>query len=241
MKNYIVSSVRPIRDGWHLEKNRDLYKNYQIMYEMSLASQKKFCLDPFEPILLTDPQDNTDKYTEACWYSIKELWHREPCNIFWLGADTMMLRPTNLFDPKWTEFRLFNYTDPRSYKQFKHYFNDDVKYFPHTMSKEVWDLGQELWKDRDTAEDREWGFDQNRHNAMFWSQSIPDTDRLHPYMNFMAHNLRSLDPAVIRHNEIWNSNCKFDQANIIHFAASRGSQAVIDVMRQLCKKLDIQL
>ena len=163
VKNYLVSAVRPIRNGWHIEKNQDLYKNYQAMYDLSLTSFRKFVKEPFEAICFTDPVDDNDNYTLENWKAIKELWHREPCNIFWAGADTFMTQPTSLFSDKFKEYRLFNYTDPKSHREFTHYFNDDVQYYPHTMSEETWELGEKYWEQREEHPDRHWGFDQLRH------------------------------------------------------------------------------
>lgn len=248
VKNYLVCAVRPISDGWHIERNQDLYRFYQEMYQLRLASFRKFVHEPFEAVLWTDEVRNNDEYTVANWEEIKRLWHSEPCNIFWAGADTMMLKPTKLFGDAFTEYRLFNYTDPKQHREFAHHFNDDIQYFPHTMKEETWQLGDQYWQQREGHPDRYWGFDQLRHNAMFWSQDIPSSDRLHPEMAWQAQNLRSngeeligrthgKSDAVVGH-EKWNQ-LPFDQAHIIHFHASRGSQAVIDIMKHLCKQLEI--
>lgn len=240
VKNYLVSAVRPIRDGWHLEKNQDLYRAYDQMYHMSVASYRKFVAEPFEAVCWQEPVANNDEYTEANWQAIKQLWHSEPCNIFWAGADTFMTQTTSLFGGRFQEYRMFNYTDPRQYREFQHHFNDDVQYYPHSMTAETWALGEQYWQQREGHPDRYWGFDQLRHNAMFWSQPIADTDRLHPNLNFMCHNLRSTDPQAIAATEQWNSGCPLSQAQILHFCASRGSQQVIAIMQDLCQQLDIQ-
>jgi hypothetical protein len=107
------------------------------------------------------------------------------------------------------------------------------------MSDHVWKLGEEWLTLRETHPDRNWGFDQLRHNAMFWSQDIPDSDRLHPEMAYQAMNLRVLaQNAVDWHNE-WN-RMDINQAHILHFHGSRGSQAVISIMKELCNQLGIQ-
>jgi len=239
IKNYLVSSVRPIRNGWHMEKNQDLFKTYGEMYQIRLASFRKFCQEPFEAVLWTDPVDDSDTCTEANWKAIKELWDNEPCNVFWAGADTFMIQPTSLFGDRYKEYRLFNYTDPRSHGEFAHHFNDDVQYYPHTMSKEIWAVGEKYFEQRETHPDRHWGFDQLRHNAMFWAQDIPDEDRVHPEMNYMCHNLRSDHPAELEATRLWNSGLPLPNANILHFAASRGSRQVVNMMQVLCQELGI--
>lgn len=238
VKNYLVSAVRPIEDGWHVEKNQDLYKSYREMYDLSLASFCKFVQEPFEAILWSDPVKNNDEYTMANWNAIKELWHREPCNIFWAGADTIMTQPTSLFSDRFKEYRMFNYTDPKTYGEFEHYFNDDIQYYPHTMSKEIWDLGEEFWSHREGHPDQFWGFDQLRHNKMFWSQNIPTNDRFYPKLAYQAMSLRSQDPVMIAAHNKWNG-VHLKNAHILHFHASRGSQEVIDLMRNICKEAGV--
>jgi hypothetical protein len=222
-----------------MEKNQDLFKTYGEMYQIRLASFRKFCQEPFEAVLWTDPVDDSDTCTEANWKAIKELWDNEPCNVFWAGADTFMIQPTSLFGDRYKEYRLFNYTDPRSHGEFAHHFNDDVQYYPHTMSKEIWAVGEKYFEQRETHPDRHWGFDQLRHNAMFWAQDIPDEDRVHPEMNYMCHNLRSDHPAELEATRLWNSGLPLPNANILHFAASRGSRQVVNMMQVLCQELGI--
>lgn len=238
VKNYLVCAVRPIEDGWHIEKNQDLYKNYKEMYDLRLASFKHFVKEPFEAILWDEPVKNNDEYTVANWNAIKELWHKEPCNIFWAGADTLMTQPTELFSDRFKEYRLFNYTDPKTYKEFTHYFNDDIQYYPHTMSSSTWALGDELWKQREGHPDQFWGFDQIRHNAMFWSQDILPNDRLHPWMAYQAMSIRTMHPQEIESHNNWNG-VDLRNAHILHFHASRGSEQVIALMKFISQQLGI--
>jgi hypothetical protein len=221
-----------------LEKNRDLYLAYQKMSAFSRASYEHYVEEPFEYIQLTDEVDDNDTYTVAVWEDMKRIWNQEPCNIFYAGADTMMIRSTSLFSDRFKEYRMFNYTDPKSQGDFEHLFNDDLQYYPHTMSKEVWDLGEQLWKNRMSHPQRHWGFDQIRHNHMLWSQNISLDDALHPELAYQAMNLRELsEPAIKWHNE-WNG-IDINEAHILHFHASRGSQQVINLMQYLCDYQEI--
>jgi hypothetical protein len=238
VKNYIVNSVRPIRNGWMLEKNRDLYLAYQKMSQYSRASYEHYVEEPFEYIQLTDEVDDNDTYTIAVWEDIKRIWNREPCNIFFAGADTIMIRPTSLFSDRFQEYRMFNYTDPKSEGDFSHYFNDDIQYYPHTMAQAVWDLGEKLWSQRVGHPYQHWGFDQIRHNYMFWSQDIPLEDRIHPKLAYQAMNLRALTEQSIAWHNTWNG-IDINDAHILHFHASRGSQQVIDLMQYFCNYLEI--
>jgi hypothetical protein len=151
-----------------------------------------------------------------------------------------MIQPTELFSDRFSEYRLFNYTEPKSYKDFPHHFNDDIQYYPHTMSDHVWKLGEDWLEQRETHPDRNWGFDQLRHNAMFWSQDIDESDRLHPEMAYQAMRLRSLDQNVVTWHNEWN-RISINQAHILHFHGSRGSQEVINIMREISDQLGIKL
>ena len=199
VKNYLICAVRPIEEGWHIEKNQDLYHAYQRMYDLRSISFRKFVAEPFEEIVLTAPVRNNDEYTMANWRDIHQLWHSEPCNIFWSGADTLMTQPTSLFSDRFREYRLFNYTDPKSYRGYKHLFNDDIQYYPHTMTAETWDLGERIWSIREGHPDQFWGFDQLRHNEMFWRQGIPESDWFHPKLAYQAMGIRSFSDRSEEH------------------------------------------
>ena len=154
VKNYLVSAVRPIRNGWMDADSTQLYKDYREMYDISLASFQRFVKEPFESVLWEDPVDDNESYTKSNWKEIKNLWHQEPCNIFWAGADTLMLRPTSLFSDQFQEYRLFNHTDPREIHG-RPYYNNDLQYYPHTMSEDVWKHGDDLWAQCETHPDKE--------------------------------------------------------------------------------------
>lgn len=244
VKNYLVCAVRPIRDKWMDKQGQDLHKNYRIMYDMSLASFRKWTQEPFESILWEEPVQNNDEYTLANWHAIKDLWHREPCNIFWAGADTIMLKPTSLFSDRFKEYRLFNYTDPKQYRSFEHYFNDDIQYYPHTMSADIWKIGEDYWQHREGHPDQYWGFDQIRHNAMFWYQDIPDDQRCFPelaYQAFAANFILDGQTKSLRSIDFLNrwNGIDVTDAHIIHFHASRGSDQVIATMKHLCQQMGI--
>lgn len=237
-RNYLVSAVRPIRQGWHLESNRDLFDAYHQMYHMMLASWQAHSKQEFTAILLTDPVENNLENNVRNWEFVKQLWHSEPSNIVWAGADTLMVQPTEIFGA-FPQYRLFNYTEPKTHPKVANYFNDDLQYYPHTMNQDTWCMGDELLENIYTDPEGNWGYDQIRHNLMFWHQTIDDTDRHHPKLAWQAMRLRELAPTTVAWHEWWN-NCPLASAQIIHFHASRGSQAVIDIMRQICDKLGIK-
>lgn len=247
VKNYLVSAVRPIRTVWMNREAKELHEKYLEMYEMSVASFRRWVEEPFEAVLWTEPADDNEQYTMMNWQAIRDLWQSEPCNIFWAGADTIMIQSTSLFSDRFPEYRLFNYTEPKTIENLEHYYNDDLQYYPSTMSQETWNLGEKFWELRENHPQRRWGFDQIRHNAMFWSQDIPAEDRLHPKLAYQAfatnfamdgdrENIKSL-----RHFEYldnWNG-VDVKSAHILHFHASRGPDQVISIMKHLCPQIGI--
>jgi len=240
VKNYLVGAVRPVTDNWMNQASANLHADYSEMYQISLASFQHFVQEPFETVLWTDPVSNNEEYALANWKATVELRNSGPCNIFWAGADTIMVQPTSLFSDRFLEYRLFNYTDPKNHNEFPRYFNDDLMYYPHTTSDEVWELGEQWWSNIENHPNRNWGFDQLRHNAMFWSQDIPDSDRLHPKMAYQAMKIRSLtEQELIDHNS-WNG-ININSAHILHFHGSRGSQAVIAIMKRLSNHFGIKI
>lgn len=247
VKNYLVSAVRPIQDQWMDKQGQDLHEKYREMYEMSVASFRHYVQEPFEAILWDSPADNNERCNRMNWRDISDLWHSEPCNIFWAGADTMMVKPTSIFLDRLKEYRLFNYTDPKTHKAFKHYFNDDIQYYPSTMSEDLWEFGENYWDQCEGHQEQHWGFDQIRHNAMFWKQDIADDDRCHPKMAYQAFSANFVidgDPnnvKSLRNIEFLNkwNRININDAHIIHFHASRGSDQVISLMKNLCQQMEI--
>jgi hypothetical protein len=59
-------------------------------------------------------------------------------------------------------------------------------------------------------------------------------------MAYQAMNLRVLAQNVIDWHNDWN-RISINQAHILHFHGSRGSQAVINIMREMCNQLAIKI
>lgn len=249
VKNYLVGAVRPVIKKWFSHdaqgatvdnENRDIdIGHYDEMYRVSRASAKKYLQGEWTEICHRAPCLDARLFQIAQWYLVKEMWFKEPCNILCMGSDTLFVRDTEMFG-EWEEMRIFNYTDPRSHRQFPHYFNDDVRYFPSTMDPAVWELGERRMYDWFSHAQAHWDCGQLIHNAMFWSQPIADDDRLHPYLNWMSHGLRTVDPRHIDASSQWN-RCGFENAKIMHFNGSRGAAATVDAMKQFAQHFEVDV
>lgn len=245
MKNYLIGAIRPVSTTWGHWKTQEEeeialqgHKKYKDMYVISRASAGKFLQGDWEEIMFRAPVLDNRLYQIAQWYCIKELWHREPCNILWMGADTMFIRPTEIFG-RFKEMRLFNYTDPRQHDSLKcygdgigHYFNDDIRYYPSTMDPKAWNHGEKHMLD--WWPDGIWDCGQLIHNHQFWCQDIPPDDILHPELAYQMVRQE------IEENDKWN-RILVQNAHMIHLHGSRNADNRIQVMTQIAQGLNIPL
>jgi hypothetical protein len=238
MKNYLVGAVRPVGTTWGYWKTQEEYdqallghQKYEQMYRISRASAQKFLLGDWEEIKFTAPVHDARLYQIAQWYTIKELWHREPCNILAMGADTLFLRPTEYFN-QYQHMMMFNYTDPRSHREFQDYFNDDIRYYPASMNPEVWAVGERYMAGWFTHQESNWAWGQLIHNYQFWSQGLVLNEVLNPKMAWQAFSLNQ------EHGKIWNG-IDINDAHVLHFHGSRNADNRVQVMTDLAQQLNI--
>lgn len=239
MKNYLVGAVRPVNTTWGYWKTQEQecvallgHQKYQSMYDISRASAKKFLKGEWEEIKFQAAVRDARMYQIAQWYVIKELWHKEPCNILAMGADTLFAMPVEIFD-RYEHMMMFNYTDPKSHTEFPHYFNDDIRYFPATMSPSVWAIGESAMEGWFTHSEGNWAWGQLIHNYQFWSQGLSIDQVLDPTMAWQAF---TDIPAAGK----WNG-CDISAAKILHFHGSRNADNRVAVMSALAQQLGLQI
>jgi hypothetical protein len=240
MKNYLVGVVRPVRNFWgpwrgiginpqHMSE----LKLYQEMYQLSRRTARHFLKSDWQEYCITSPVLDARLNAIHCWYQIKELWHQERCNILCMGADTLFIKPTDIFN-RFEEMRLFNFTDPRSHIEVTNYFNDDIKYFPATMSPNVWEYGERMmarWFNP-TDPDHDWAVGQIIHNHMFWNQGL-SLEQAH--LPELAFQILNYDEAV---DSEWN-RAEFNLAQILHLHSSRNTLHTLHVMQSIVMQLGI--
>ena len=208
---------------------------YDKMFCISQASAVKFLKGTWESIVFTDTASSRVDMFKYNWQRIWDIWHSESCNILYLDSDTMFIKDTEIFN-RYKEFRLFNWTDPKSNDQFKDYFNAGVRYYPSTMSKEVWSIGENMAKNWSLDI---WDQEQLIFNQMFWHQSIPVDDARHPELNWQGMWMAVPDPRMQAAHEQWNGLAVKD-AHIIHMHGSRGASNTAALMESVCAQLDIK-
>jgi len=238
MKNYLVGSVRPsikIWQPWHgngdIDNQEAQIKPYLSMYEISRRSARKFLQGPFEEIFYQAPVLNAKLFQIAQWYLIKELWFSESCNILVMGADTMFIKPTEIFG-QFNEMRLFNHSDPKSHALFVNNFNDDIRYYPATMDPAVWETGERHMADWWDSNEADWACGQHIHNHMMWSQNLAVEQVLLPKLAWQV--LPPNPQAGAKFN-----GCEIADAQVLHFHGSRGSSDRLKLMQQLAQNIGI--
>jgi hypothetical protein len=239
IKNYVVwtnCDVNEIQEQFNIKPCGDPVNRaaYDTMFRISLASARQFLAGQWEPVVFTEPAETRVHMFQANWQRIWDVWHQEPCNILYLDSDTMFIRPTEIFG-RFSEFRLFNWTDPKSNSCYNDYFNAGVRYYPHTMSDEIWQIGHDRAQNWNLDI---WDQEQLIFNEMFWKQDIVDQDRRHPEFNWQGMHL-SRGVAQQSH-ESWNQ-CALSAAHIIHVHGSRHAVNTAAVMQQACQTLGIKL
>jgi hypothetical protein len=232
MKNYLFKSLFKIVDpNWNVvdrSHEHNLYDNYVGMHQCSTASYTQHLKGNWEFKFVGGNCDTIHQAFVKTFWSIHDLWHREPCNILYTDPDTIAMQS---FDPwgKYDKFMMFNYTDPRQFhtpniynRSFEHFFNAGVRYFPSTMSKEIWKQGADMARQWDH---NTYDTEQIILNAMLWDQGLDVSDALDPTVAWQFFG----EP---RYCESWNG-VTITQAKILHLHSSRGAENRLQVMKKL--------
>jgi hypothetical protein len=232
MKNYVVWTNCQIQDPqreFGLEAPN--YKNYDRMCEISLASARKFLGGAWQSKIFTDPAASRTAMFQQNWQRIWDLWHSEPCNILYLDSDTVITRATDIFG-RFPEFRLFNWSTPKSKPGYPNYFNAGVRYYPATMSKEIWAAAAETAKNWDLTI---WDQEQLIFNSMFWSQDLSWEDAHRPELNWQCPVVgQKID--LVEYNGI-----PPEAAHIIHYHGTRSSETAVKFAEDIAQRVGINL
>lgn len=246
VKNYLVGAhyrIKSTQWAWKDTKDEgDQYELYKRMYQLSRASVKHFLEGKYTEICQQGDLEYVGQQAKLGWKYLRDLWHSEPCNMFILGPDCSMIRPTKIFG-EFNEFRMFNWTDPKNHDgnnpwnyKIENYFNADMMYFPHTMDPKLWDMYDELVKDWEVDNtSKTWGNDQIVANKMFWSQNIPWEQAHRPDLFYQAQWIPWMP--IEQMNE-WN---QYDSKNahVIHWHGSRSVPLRLSIMTEINRVLGV--
>jgi hypothetical protein len=207
------------------------------MHDISLRTFEKHLQGDWEFVFFNKEVENIQEVFKDHFFEIYDIWKQGDCNILYCGPDNIMMKPTEFFG-QYDDFRMFNYTDPKSSEepnhyniQHQHFFNADVRYYPSTMSQDIWDMGLEMAENWDFDS---WNTEQFILNKMLWDQegrTIENT--LDPTVAYQGHQL-FLDNWEQRkaYSNEWNT-CDLKQAHIIHLHGSRNAPRKFALMEKL--------
>jgi hypothetical protein len=236
MKNYVVWHNCEIQDtnsafGLEAAGAPGVANRYSEMHRISLISALHFLQGSWAPVVFSEPAESRVAMFKQSWQRIRELWHREPCNILYLDSDTIMVQPTEIFG-KFDNFRMFNHSTPPSQAPFEHYFNAAVRYYPHTMTRDVWDLGDNLAM---TWNLDIWDQEQIIFNHMLWSQPVTFETVHRPDLNYQAPT------GGVDQLQGWHSfnGCEYQAAHIIHYHGTRSSNRGVELATALANQLGL--
>ena len=177
-KNYLIFYLFKItKHGDFMGQGKiESHKDYcEVFEKITKPSFEKNLSDLDEIVVFKDEKENIHDAFKDGFFRIYDLWKSEPCNIMFCGVDTYCQHPVEIFN-KFDHFMMFNYTSytpPDNEGKvsgfgFDHYFNCDVRYYPHSMKQETWEEAfeySEPWE-------YEWNFEQRLYNRMLWSQGL---------------------------------------------------------------------
>jgi hypothetical protein len=234
MKNYLIKGLHKIGSttwwpGHDRSREGDLHDWYSQMNNLSEASFAHYLHGDWEIINLVSEARDINHVFRQQFRSIYDIWSQEPCNILYCGSDTQMIKPTEVFG-KYNHFLMWNYTDPKSYGPCDHYLNADIRYYPSTMRRDVWEFGLKMIDHLDW-----WNGDQVLYNIMVWCQGLSHEQVIDPTMAYQGFMLPRQSQ---EYADQWN-NSKLADAHIIHWAGSRGAARTVEVMQSVHNQLQI--
>ena len=234
MKNYLVAKNYTISDHtkWYDDRTNEsnLVENYTAMEAVMLESAKQHLTGLDEVIVHTGEAEHIRDVFRIHFKEIYDLWKSEQCNILYCDLDVVFLQQARFFD-QYDFFAMFNFTDPPSTVDehygltFDRFFNCGIRYYPHTMKQETWDLGFKMLENWNP--DR-WDSEQVIYNQMLWSQEIAPQKFYRPDLAFQ----------MLNRNPSHQINTDFNRINIrdaavVHVHGSRGSGDRLQIMKDL--------
>src|SRR6056300_73840 len=251
MNNVLCLAVSKINDNSKLEYNQNLgaektFKIYNAMSEIVIHSAETFIQEDFDIVVFEDEVKNYQEIFHKNFQNVYDVWQEDgPNNILFLDCDTLVVSPVEVFG-KFDRFQLFNYTDPKTLSgddannkynlQHQHYFNAGCRYYPNTMSKDVWDLG---WKYANDWDYNIWGTEQIIFNEMMYSQDKNYETWLTPEMNFQAMGISvsNIDDNFVQQQLTnWNG-IPFNDAKIVHLHGTRGAENTLLLQWELWRRV----
>ena len=237
----LVRSIYKIKSPvWFRDRSSegDIYEHYMKMHDISLRSFEKHLQGDWQFKFYNEEVEDIQQVFKDHFFKLYDLWC-EGHNILYCGPDNIMLKPTEIFG-KYEDFMMFNYTDPKKSVeankwniQHEHFLNADVRYYPQTMSHDIWDIGLKMAEEWDFDC---WNTEQVILNHMLWSQHnrVPE-NTIDAVIAYQGQDLY-IDQWEQRkqHANTWNG-CELRDAHIVHLHGSRNAPEKLRLMKELEK------
>ena len=171
---------------------------------------------------------------------------------FYHDIDSLCLKELDIFSNNFDNFRVFNFAVARNQTGVNIFMSCASRYFSHNMNKDLWLLGDKLWKIhiRNTSI---WDIEQRIYNKMFQHPDnnikIPDVsiDIINHDLTTFKHNIDFLKP---EYNLIQHPMCNFfkqidiKNAYIIQFCGaiekrSDGTDFIQNIIKEYANNYDL--
>ncbi len=229
LKNYKISDHTKWYDDRSKEKN--LVNNYNEMEKIAVESAMKHLKGMNEIKIFRGEADNIRDVFKTNFFEIYELW-KKGNNILYADLDVVFVNDHNYFEGD--SFQMYNITQPHTTKdehygiEFEHFFNCGIRYYPSTMSQDVWEVGFKMIENWNP--DR-WDCEQVIYNQMMWSQGVSVEEVYKPQCAYQClANPSMQDGSLI--NKTFNQ-IDMGDSYAIHVHGSRGSEDRLLLMKQL--------
>jgi hypothetical protein len=240
LKNYLIKGLhRIVSKEWWPGSDRsneetiegDLYYYYEKMAALSEASFFHNLQGDWEYIKLESTASDVNHVFRQQFRAIWDIWSNEPCNIYYCGSDTQVLKPVEVFG-RYKHFMMFNYTDPKTIDDIPHFLNADIRYYPAEMDRDMFE--QALSK---LSACTEWNGDQKLYNRMVWDQGLTPDQVIDPTMAYQGPWLPGNEQAK-QFTDTWNG-CRLEDANIVHWHGSRHAPTKLSLMKTINEQIGV--
>lgn len=228
IKNLLISKNYTVQNHskWCNDKSSEasLHENYNEMEQIMVSSAKQNLKGLDQILIHRGYASDIREVFRIHFTEIYQVWKSDPCNILYCDLDVVFVKPAEFFN-QFNLFSMFNLTDPNSTTDnhygisFKNFYNCGIRYYPHTMSEQVWQIGFDMLANWNP---NRWDSEQLIYNQMMWSQSDQISDFFRPDLAYQLVNA---------HDDNRNG-ISIDNAKVIHFHGSRGSSNKLNLMKK---------
>lgn len=222
-KNILIMVNYKLKEFYYKGDSSDYSEICSVCYK----SFKKNLMDLDEVIILTGIEKNYNKMFKDKFYKIMDIHRNGDCNILYVDTDTVCIKDTEIFGKFnfCTSFCICNDLRYRKYtalvpiniyKSLNPWFMCSVQYYPSSMDKKLWDIGESLAKNWINV----WAYECIIYNSMIHAQNV-NLKKLHdPRFNY-------------QYLEEFKMSIPLEEAHIVHVPATRGSNDSLRIMKRL--------